>query len=291
MTRLRRLKLHESGNKSFDGEFIKKLWTLTQLRDLWLSNINESDGAMVSGMSNLTNLETLEIYGCKTQHAHNWFTDYNELVHMRKLTSLSILDVDLNESHTDIISRLTNLEKLELFEITGEFELGLYSNLTKLSHIWVGLDIKKSDPGLEFKQMPNLEYVSIPMCQNVTQLSHLKRLRELFLREGYTDPENHCCKDLSFLKELTMLQKLTLTRAPLPESGYVDLSPLKYLNYIHVMLLGATGKKLATEGNQRKIIKLVFISYCTHSSIFYRIYQRINCRGKSFQISHWRFLS
>lgn len=254
MTRLRHLRLHElNSEKSLGEEFFQKLSTLTQLRGLWLSDAIDSDGSMASGMSNLTNLDDLYIYGCKTQHANgDWFINYKELLDLQKLTRLAMMDVDLSESHTNIISRLTNLEHLELFEFSGEYELGIYSNLSKLTHIWFGLDITDSDRGLEFNRMPYLELVSIPMCQNVTQLSHLKRLRELYLRDGSGgDQDGNICRDLSFLKELTTMQKLTIAAGLLPDENFVDLSPLSYLNHLEVSLLerNINSKRLALIGN------------------------------------------
>lgn len=184
---------------------------------------------MESGISNLTNLEDLGIYGCKAEHDDKWFTDYNQLLDLQKLKRLTLMDVDLNESHANIISRLTNLAHLELFELDREGVLSVYSNLTKLSGLWFSLELNKLDPGLEFRQMPYLEMVTIPMCQNVTQLAHLSKLRELCLLSGGNTT------DLSFLKDLsTTLQKLTLVAEVLPTDAFVDLSPMTNLNYIEL---------------------------------------------------------
>lgn len=233
MTRVQHLKLNERRyRKYFSSNFVTSIWTLTQLRGLSLSGgTNGSNSLMASGISNLTNLEDLGIYGCKAKHTNNLFIDYNKLLDLQKLTSLSILG--LNDSHSNIISRLTNLQKLELFELTDEVEIGNYSNLSKLTWIWFVLNTKKSDPGLEFRKMPNLEFVAIPMCPNITQLVHLTNLRELRV------DERHFTGNLRFLQELTTLQSLRITASEMLFKGDgVDLSLLTRLDHVHISLPG-----------------------------------------------------
>ena len=118
---------------------------------------------METGLSKLINLEALTIYACRLTDEDNndWMLDYNELLDLKKLTSLEIMDVKLNDKLVDIIANMTQLVQLDIMEFGGEYKLSPYSNLKNLTQIWFGLDIVESDPGLDFTQMPNFDVVSI----------------------------------------------------------------------------------------------------------------------------------
>lgn len=250
MTRLRYLKLvNSSYNEIISNELVQQLWTLTQLRGLQLSCYSEG---LQSGISKLINLEELHINGCRSLHEDNdWFLDYNELLDLQNLTRLALRSVELNHLHSNIITKLTNLVELDLKgSHYDKAEFGAYSNLTKVTRLWFErILIDRSDPGLEFTQLPNLEILAIPPCKNVTQLGHLTKLRELYLGSG---PEE--LRDLNFLTELTALQRLMIAADALPNDSIIlDFAHLVNLNYLEIFLEEQTfnEKSNAIKGNNK----------------------------------------
>ena len=268
MTRLRYLKLCEIDYNSTTGYSFTNLWTLTQLRGLSLSSIVLTQNHVETGLSKLTNLEELDIYASYT-HNESWFVDYTELLNLRRLTNLSVMDVKLNTKLANIIATMTQLIQLDFFELDGRYELGIYSNLTNLTRIWFGLDICYEDYGLAFHRMPKLEFVSIPWCQNVTQLVKLPKLRQLFLRKGNESEFNH----LNFLKELTTLEELTISGDVLPFQGYVDLQGLTALQQIGLFMTSQSLNNKSSNALKRKLrsyySKFVFIAKKKLSKIIF----------------------
>ena len=236
MTRLRLLSLTmDYPSPKFSAGYFSPLWGLTQLRGLGLSSIILDQPKPESGLSKLVNLEELDIYGCrlKDDDSGEWMIDYNELIDLKKLTMLSIMDVKMNEKLIDIVANMTQLLKLYLYEHEDEYQLSVYSNLKNLTAIWFGYEIVESDPSLDFTQMPNFEVVSIPWCPNVTQLVHLKNLRELFLRKGGSQNDD---QKLNFLNGLQTLRELTLSAVLLPSDGIVDMKGMTNLMYLEISM-------------------------------------------------------
>ena len=231
MTRLRYLNLtaHYS-TTAYPARLFSTLWSLTQLRGLGLGSIvlDESE----SGLSKLVNLEELDIYGCRLDYKSEWMINYNELLDLKKLTMLRIMAVNRTEKLIDIIASMTQLLQLELYEEEEyENQLSVYSNLKKLTSLLFGNEIVESDPGLDFTQMPNFKVISIPWCPNVTQLVHLKNLRELHLQKGGSQND---AQKLNFLNKLETLQELAIYAVLLPNDGIVDMKGMTNLMYLDI---------------------------------------------------------
>ena len=79
---------------------------------------------------------------------------------------------------------MTQLEQLDMHEPREKYKLSPLSTLKNLKKFWFDLSLDESDPGIDFSQMLNLEEVAIQWFPNVTQLVHLKKLRQLIVA-GY----------------------------------------------------------------------------------------------------------
>lgn len=261
-TRLRYLKLSAlfSGNYTdFPSGFFSALWTLTQLRGLGLFNFVLDKLHPETGLSKLSNLEELEIFGCKLRDEllGEWIFDYNELLDLKKLTSLEIMDVNLNGKLIDIITKMTQLITLDLYEPQGDYKLSPYSTLKNLTRIWITHGVYESDPGLELSQMPNLEVVSIPWCQNVTQLGHLKKLRELALLDGSpVYPQND--QNIDFLNELETVKELNISALLLPGDGIVNMKGMTNLTDLDISTWMYNFEKNKTTLPSKSILNILY---------------------------------
>ena len=217
--------------------FLSPLWTLTQLRGLtfysrgvvFLDQLEPE-----TGLSNLTNLEELELSDCRLIDMDNreWMINYNELSDLKKLTKLEITDVNAGDKLIDIIANMTQLVQLEISEILNhEHKLDSLSNLKNLTQISLDINLSKSDPGLNFAQMTKLEVVSVLWFPNVTQLIHSKKLRKLTLEEGYHKTNEQA---LNFLNELGSLKELNIAASILPDDRIVDMKGMTNLMYLAI---------------------------------------------------------
>jgi hypothetical protein len=277
LTRIQDLTLNELKSDYYtDNMCLSKLWSLTQLRKLSLSSTNQT--AMETGISKLLNLEHLSIFAAKSKDykKNYWILDYNELLDMRKLTCLSVMIVDMGEDMAHTFAKLTQLEHFDLLEINDtRYEIGIYSNLTNLKEVCLCVDIASSDRGLDVKNMTKIESITIPWCQNVSQLSHLKNLRELSLSHGNQDQHN----GLLFLQDLPWLGDLSVAAEIIPSGGIVNFNGMTNLSYIHIYGADKAG---VTKGTQ--ILTLTLVKNKKYLTFSLRIYPLHEARSVTDEV-------
>ena len=203
---------------------------------------------METGLSKLTNLEEFMIYSCTLRKRDNreWMINYNELLDLKKLTSLGIMDVKLNDTLIDIIANMTQLVQLDIIEFDREYKLSAYSTLKNLTNVEFSVDLLESDPGLDFAQIPNLQVLSVPWCPRVTQLVHLKKLRDLSLHIGAQQKYEQM---LDFLNELGPLQELFISDELLPSESIVNMKGMTNLTRVTIETPGTEESVLSKSNN------------------------------------------
>lgn len=266
LTRIQDLTLNEIRSDFYtDDMCLSKLWSLTQLRKLSLSSTNQT--AMETGISKLLNLEHLSIFAAKSKDykKNYWILDYNELLDMRKLTCLSVMIVDTGEDLAHTFAKFTQLEHFDLLEINdSRYEIGIYSNLTNLKEVCLCVDIASTDRGLDVKNMTKIESITVPWCQNVSQLSHLKNLRELSLSHGNQDQHN----GLLFLQDLPWLGNLSVAAEIIPNDGIVNFNGMTNLSYIHIYGVDKAGVTKEFIRCMKPVLSLTKLSLSTFDDTF-----------------------
>lgn len=237
MTRLHYLKIimaySYDSSATFSEGFLRPLWTLTQLRGLSLTRLIMDQNETESGLSKLSNLEEFKIHGCRLRSRENrkWVIDYNELLDLKKLTALEIMDVRPDEKLIDIVANMTKLIQLDIYEFIGEeYKFSPYSKLKNLKRMSFGCQILESDPGLEFTKLTNLEVLETPLCPTITQLVHLTNLKELSLVHRYSNET----LSIDFLKDFVTLKELMLDVVLLNNDSIVDMKGMTNLMYIRI---------------------------------------------------------
>ena len=225
LTNLRYLRLD---NNALTGSIPTELGSLTALRYLRLNN-NALTGSIPTELGNLSNLESLTLYG-------NALTGPipTELGSLTALRYLSLGGNELTGSIPTELGNLSNLESLQLYgnKLTGPIptELGSLSNLESLQ---LGSNALTGPIPTELGSLSNLE--SLQLGSNAltgpipTELGSLTALRYLFLGGNQlTGPIPTELGSLSNLESLT-LGNNALT-GPIPRS-LLQLVNLRWLYF------------------------------------------------------------
>ena len=202
--------------------------TRLDLYDLYSMGMDweEYENVRINTLEDLKLLPNLEQLNLENQDSS---LDYSPLMYSRKLYFLQITNSDLSD-----ISFVGNLSGLEYFMVRNnqisdisplagcKNLYGLYiqgnpvSNLSALADLDLrdlGIDAEQMTDFSELKNWKNLGYLSIDSCggKDLSDLGELRQLESLNLSTwGNNGSDSDTIRDISFLKNLTQLEQLTL---------------------------------------------------------------------------------
>lgn len=181
------------------------LGSLVKLRNLHLVHCNADKSNKgnavkdISWVAGLTELRTLDF-------AHNSISDTTPLEGLKKLTFLNIGDNPLTDEDLEPIGKLTNLEKLYLYDLKKIEDLTPLSTLTKLTYLEIGQNSKLKDikPLTSLKKLAYLRLNSTKVS-NLSSIGGLSALKKLDLEKCPIDT-----KTVKYLKDCKKLEKIVI---------------------------------------------------------------------------------
>lgn len=208
-------------------------------------------GAALDSLAFISNLQELDLSETKVSDA--------ELVHINKLTSLKVLNLDktgISGEGLKNISALRDLQELSLIETkVNSGGLTYLRNLTNLKKLFLDSD-QIDDSGLEhLSDLVNLELLSL--SQTRIQQDGLKRLNALLkLQKLYLNETNLNDTGLAYLSVLKKLRELNLESTQITNSGLAVVKEFKKLQELNVSDTSITDegiKSLSELGELRKL--------------------------------------
>ena len=242
LTNLTRLDLDSSGISDLSA-LVSVISGLTNLQTLELSNNSISDISVLSSLTNLTNLNLGgELYssgtsGVRLRLDSNTISDISPLLSLTNLQSLNLSGNDISDFSP--LSSLTNLTDLELINAKIS-NLSSLSSLTGLTHLnLAGSTLSDLSPLRNLTSLTSLD-LFVTEISDVSALSRLTNLEQLDLSDnnisditplsGLTNLEQ---LELSSnnISDITLLSSLTnLTWLALGQNSISDISHLSGLN-------------------------------------------------------------
>lgn len=201
-----------------DNNNISDISSFSNMNSLFYLSLANNKITSIEPLRNITDFRTLNI-------SNNQISDISVLNNRTGITSLVASNNKLGGNTINVLSTLTGLETLNLYN-TGISTLSFTANMPNLKTLNVSANNISDYSPLANKT--NLEYLALSgnKSRNISVLTGLNNLKALYL--SYLDLNDN---DLQYLKNLTSLEALGLTGNQLTNiSALSNLTSLTELN-------------------------------------------------------------